>query len=92
MRNSKDYLERLAGMKKNIYLDGKVIGRDDPVVVARSKAIQITFDKADDPAYKDLLTAILPHTSKPGRFAEKAGNDQKTMQLNWRLHSEVYGH
>lgn len=57
MRTSKEYLERLAGMRKNIYLDGKVIGRDDPVVVARSKAIQMTFDLVDNPEYTDLLTA-----------------------------------
>lgn len=58
MRTSKEYLERLAGMKKNIYLDGKVIGRDDPTVIARSKAIQLTFDLVDDPQYRSLLTAV----------------------------------
>ncbi len=65
MRTSKEYLERLAGMKKNIYLDGKVIGRDDPTVVARSKAIQLTFDMADDPEYRDLLVTVSHITGKP---------------------------
>ncbi|MGE5416466.1 MAG: 4-hydroxyphenylacetate 3-hydroxylase family protein [Acidobacteriota bacterium] len=57
MRTAKDYLDRLAGMRKNIYLDGEVIGRDHPKVVHASKAIQLTFTLANDPEYSRLLTA-----------------------------------
>ncbi|MGR6836077.1 4-hydroxyphenylacetate 3-hydroxylase family protein [Syntrophomonas erecta] len=64
MRTSKQYLEKLAGMRKNIYLNGEVIGRDHPVVIKRSKAIQVTFDMVDDPEFKDLLTATSHITGK----------------------------
>jgi aromatic ring hydroxylase len=37
MRTSKEYLEKLAKMRPNIYLDGECIGRDHPKVVAASK-------------------------------------------------------
>jgi len=55
MRKSAEYLKKLAEMKNNIYLGGKVIGRDDPRVVKGSKAIQLTFDLVDDPKYEKLL-------------------------------------
>jgi aromatic ring hydroxylase len=64
MRTTKEYLEKLAKMRKNIYIHGKLIGRDDPMVVQRSKAVQLTFDKAEDPEYKDLVTATSHITGK----------------------------
>jgi aromatic ring hydroxylase len=64
MRTSKEYLEKLASMRKNIYINGKLIGRDDPLVVSRSKAVQLTFDKANDPEYEDLVTATSHITGK----------------------------
>jgi aromatic ring hydroxylase len=57
MRTSKDYLEKLAKMRPNIYMDGEVIGRDHPSVVLASNGIQRTFDLVDDPEFKELLTA-----------------------------------
>lgn len=57
MRTSKDYLEKLAGMRNNIYLDGELIGRDHPTVLHASNGVQRTFDLVSDPEYKDLLTA-----------------------------------
>lgn len=57
MRTSKEYLDKLAGMRKNLYLDGEVIGRDHPKVLNASGAIQLTFDLVSDERFKDLLTA-----------------------------------
>jgi aromatic ring hydroxylase len=57
MRTQEQYLEDLKGMRPNIYLDGKLIGRDDPRVVHASSAIRMTFSLVDNPEYKDLLTA-----------------------------------
>ncbi len=65
MRTSQEYLERLAGMRKNIYLDGEVIGRDHPKVVHASKAIQLTFDLADDPAFTKWLKTTSHISGKP---------------------------
>lgn len=65
MRTSKEYLERLAGMRKNIYLNGEVIGRDHPTIVHASKAIQLTFDLANDPTYSKYLQTTSHLSGKP---------------------------
>ncbi|MGE5405053.1 MAG: 4-hydroxyphenylacetate 3-hydroxylase N-terminal domain-containing protein, partial [Candidatus Saccharibacteria bacterium] len=64
MRTAQDYLDRLAGMRKNIYLDGECIGRDHPKVQHASKAIQLTFKLANDPQYSRLLQATSHITGK----------------------------
>ena len=70
MRTSKEYLEKLASMRPNIYLDGQCIGRDHPKVVHASNAIQLTFDKASDPEYSKWLTTTSHITGKPiNRFS-----------------------
>ncbi len=65
MRTTQEYLEKLAGMRKNIYLDGEVIGRDHPKVVNASKAIQLTFDLAEDPEYSHVLKTTSHITGNP---------------------------
>jgi len=51
-------------MRKNIYLDGEVIGRDHPKVLHASQAIQMTFDLANDPEYGKWLKTISHVTGK----------------------------
>ncbi|HPF21456.1 MAG TPA: 4-hydroxyphenylacetate 3-hydroxylase N-terminal domain-containing protein [Syntrophomonas sp.] len=65
MRTSKEYLEKLAKMRPNIYLDGECIGRDHPKVVAASKSIQKTFDLANDDHYGKWLTTTSHISGKP---------------------------
>lgn len=65
MRTSVEYLNRLTGMRKNIYLDGEIIGRDHPKVVHASKAIQLTFDLAEDPKYSQWLKTTSHITGQP---------------------------
>ncbi len=65
MRTSQQYLEKLASMRPNIYLDGQCIGRDHPKVVHASQAIQLTFDKANDPEYSKWLTTTSHISGKP---------------------------
>ena len=43
MRTQEQYLEKLKGMRPNIYLNGECIGRDDPKVIKASSAIRMTF-------------------------------------------------
>lgn len=57
MRTQEQYLEKLAKMKKNIFLGGEKIGRDDPRVVHASSAIRLTFELAENPEFESLLTA-----------------------------------
>lgn len=56
MRTQEQYLADLAKMRPNIYLDGKLIGRDDPRVVRASSAIRLTFSMVDNPEMEELLT------------------------------------
>lgn len=65
MRSSKEYLEKLAAMRPNIYLDGQCIGRDHPKVIHASNAIQLTFDRAADPEYSKWLTATSHISGQP---------------------------
>ncbi len=64
MRTQEQYLEHLASMRHNIYIDGECIGRDDPRVVHASSAIRMTFSLVDNPEFKDLLTATSHITGK----------------------------
>lgn len=64
MRTKEQYLADLKKMRKNVYLDGVAIGRDDPRVIKAANVIGVTFDLVDDPEYKDLLTTISPLTGE----------------------------
>lgn len=64
MRTQEQYLEKLKGMRHNIYLNGECIGRDDPRIVRASSAIRMTFSMVDNPEMKDLMTAISHITGK----------------------------
>ncbi|MGD2073232.1 MAG: 4-hydroxyphenylacetate 3-hydroxylase N-terminal domain-containing protein, partial [Candidatus Thorarchaeota archaeon] len=57
MRTSEDYRQALYKMKPNIIIDGKYVGRDDPRLQGAIKTLSLSFDKIDDPEFKDLLTA-----------------------------------
>lgn len=65
MRTSKEYLEKLASMRANIYLDGECVDRTHPKVMHASKAIQLTFDKANDPEYSKWLSTESHISGKP---------------------------
>ena len=65
MRTSEQYLQSLFKMRDNIYLDGELIGRDDPRVVKASAAIRLTFDLVDDPKYKKWLVTKSHITGQP---------------------------
>ena len=64
MRTQEQYLEKLKGMRHNIYLDGECIGRDDPRIIKASSAIRMTFSLVENPDFKDLITATSHITGK----------------------------
>ncbi|MBN1882667.1 MAG: aromatic ring hydroxylase [Deltaproteobacteria bacterium] len=57
MRTREDYFESLYGMKKNIYLGGDVVGRDDPKLYPGMNTVSITFDAQMDQDIADLMFA-----------------------------------
>lgn len=54
MRTSAEYLDKLKGMKPNVYMGGEVLNRDK---VPGSAILAATFDMANDPANEGIFTA-----------------------------------
>ena len=52
-----EYRERMYRMKKNIYMGGELLGRDDPRLKPGLDLIADTFERVSDPALKGLITA-----------------------------------
>ncbi len=57
MRTKQEYFAGLNKLKKNLYLDGELIGRDHPALDQAKNVIGVTFDLAQDPETRDLVTA-----------------------------------
>jgi aromatic ring hydroxylase len=57
MISQEQYLARLAKMRPNLYLNGKVIDRSHEAVIKASQAIRLTFSLVDNPKFDNLLTA-----------------------------------
>ncbi|MHA1579643.1 MAG: 4-hydroxyphenylacetate 3-hydroxylase family protein [Candidatus Freyarchaeota archaeon] len=58
IKTFEDYYNRLLKMKPNVYIDGEKVGRDDERLRAGINVIKETYDRANDPEYEDLCTAI----------------------------------
>jgi aromatic ring hydroxylase len=57
MRTSKEYIEKLSRMRKNVHLNGKLVERNDPELVPSLRVLSKTFDLAEDAQFRDLITA-----------------------------------
>ncbi|TGE36397.1 aromatic ring hydroxylase [Desulfosporosinus fructosivorans] len=57
MRTRAQYIEGLSKMKRNLYFNGGMIDRLDPLQEGALNVMGLTFDAAWDPASKDLCTA-----------------------------------
>lgn len=57
MRNTLEYKDRLLTMRNNVYIDGQLVGRDDPRLQQGINVIAATFDAVNDPELKDIVTA-----------------------------------
>jgi len=54
---AEEYRERLYRMRKNIYMGGELIGRDDPRLKPGVDLIANSFERVNDPDLKGLITA-----------------------------------
>lgn len=52
-----DYFSRIKKMKKNLYIAGEKVGRDDERLSGQLRIIRETYDRANDPEWEDLCTA-----------------------------------
>ena len=57
MRTKEQYIEGLRKMRRNIYVDGNKIDRDDELQMDCINTIGLTFEYAAKPEYEDLCTA-----------------------------------
>ncbi|MGD8544587.1 MAG: 4-hydroxyphenylacetate 3-hydroxylase family protein [Candidatus Bathyarchaeota archaeon] len=57
MRTSETYVESLRQMRENVYMNGKIVKRDDPELLPSIRVLAKTFDLINDPKFKDLITA-----------------------------------
>lgn len=56
IRTSDDYRNKLFQMKRNIYCNGKLIGRNDPILEPPINTVSTTFDAVNNPDLQDLVT------------------------------------
>jgi len=60
MITSSEYRKRLSKLRRNVYMNGELIGRDDPRIEGAINIISKTYDVVADPEFKeyeDVLTA-----------------------------------
>jgi len=57
IKTREEYLERLKKMRKNVYIDGKLVDRTDARLKPGQNIIGVTYDCANDPNFEDICTA-----------------------------------
>lgn len=60
LKTSEEYLERLKRMKPNVYVNGRQIRRDDPILALPVNTVRYTFDAAADAQFQDLVVTTSP--------------------------------
>ncbi len=57
MRTSEQYLEGLRKKRRNVYIGGELVDRDDERMMGAVRTLSTTFDVVSNPEYRDLVTA-----------------------------------
>ena len=57
LRTKEQYHDRLFSMRRNVYIGGQQVGRDDHRLRPGLNVLDVTFDLARDPEWKGLATA-----------------------------------
>lgn len=96
MRTFAEYQQKLNSMRKNVYIDGQLVGRDDPRLLGGQHIMQLTFDAAlsDNDALKNLVTTKSHLTGQTvNRFAHiyHSVDDMLQKQKMVRTFSEMAG-
>ena len=81
LRTKEKYHEDLFSMKKNIYIGGERVGRDDSRLRPGINVLDVTFDLAMSPEWKGVATAISSVTGEEiNRWAHLPQNPYDLMQ------------
>ncbi len=94
MRTSQEYRDGLLKMRNNIYIDGELVGRDDPRLAPGINVISQTYDLARDPKYDGVMTATSHLTGeKISRFCNihQSVDDLLNKQKMTRLACQTTG-
>uniref|UniRef100_A0A7J2TK34 Aromatic ring hydroxylase n=1 Tax=Archaeoglobus fulgidus TaxID=2234 RepID=A0A7J2TK34_ARCFL len=94
MRTSEDYKQDLFKMKPNVYVAGKKVKRDDPMLRGGINVISKTFDLVEHPEFRDLLVTTSHLTGKKiNRFTHinQSAEDLMTKQLMTRKLCQITG-
>ncbi len=94
MRTADEYRQDLFRLKPNVYIGGKKVKRDDPRLSGEIYVISKTFELAEHPDYKDLLTAKSHLTGKKiNRFTHvnQSAEDLMTKQKMTRVLCRLVG-
>lgn len=65
IKTSEEYTERLKRMRPNVFMHGRQISRDDPILSLPINTLRFTFDAVNDPELKELVTAKSHLTGEP---------------------------
>ena len=96
MRTFAEYQQKLNSMRKNVYIDGQLVGRDDPRLLGGQHIMQLTFDAAlsDNDDLRNLVTTKSHLTGQTvNRFAHiyHSVDDMLQKQKMVRTFSEMAG-
>jgi aromatic ring hydroxylase len=81
MRTPEEYYSDLKKMRKNIYIGGERVGRDDSRLMPGTNVMKTTFDLAQEPDWQDVITAKSSLTGKKiNRFTHLPQNPWDLMQ------------
>ena len=66
LMTGEQYIESIRAMKMEVYMFGKRIESpvDDPILRPSLNSVRMTYDLAQDPEYRDLMTAQSPFTGE----------------------------
>ena len=73
-------------MRKNLYIGGNKVGRGDPQLMPGINVMKSTFDLAQEPDWKDVITAVdqmsrLRRHLVPVWFPDSKGRNSKPLAL-----------
>ncbi len=66
LMTGEEYIESIRGMKMQVYMFGKKVESpvDDPILRPSLNSVRMTYDLAQMPEYKDLMTTTSPYTGE----------------------------
>ena len=89
MISSAEYRERIFRMRSNVYMEGELVGRDDPRLAGGINVVSLTYDVAQEPEYEGVMTAK-SHLS--GEKINRYGNIHQSVEdlLNKQKMTRLY--